>query len=189
MVKSSKPKKQRKSFFNRALHLKGKNFAAHLSKELRKSLGKRSLQLRKGDKVKVMSGSNKGFSGKIIRVNRRKNQVFLEKLNRKKADGTEIPLPLKPSNLLLVELDKSDEKRVKQKAIKKVEKGKEEKPEKKEDGKEEKGVKEGEEVKEEVKKGEGKKEVERKGTKEKEEAKEEKVEKEEEKKVVKKAGE
>ena len=129
MVKRKKQKKQRRSFALRKLHLEGKELGAHLSKELRKSLGMRSLQLRKGDKVKVMRGSHNGFSGKIIKINRRKCQVFLENLNRKKADGTEVPLPLHPSNLLLVELERSDEKRikVKKKTEKPAEEGKEKK--------------------------------------------------------------
>ncbi|MFH1586922.1 MAG: 50S ribosomal protein L24 [Candidatus Diapherotrites archaeon] len=113
MVKSKKPKKQRKAHYNAKLHVKRKQFSAHLSTELRKALGKRSLPVRTGDKVKVMRGKNKKFSGKILRLNRAKNQVFIEKLNRKKSDGTEILIPIRPSNLMLVELDRSDEKRMK----------------------------------------------------------------------------
>ncbi len=139
MVKSKKPKKQRKAHYTAKLHVKRKQFSAHLSKELRKALGKRSLPVRTGDKVKVMRGKNKKFSAKIVRIGRAKNQVFLEKLNRKKSDGTEILIPLKPSNLMLVELDRTDEKRMKvkipevkaKKEEKKAEKGKTEgKPEK-----------------------------------------------------------
>jgi len=113
MTKSKKPKKQRKAHYNPALHEKRKQFSVHLSKELRKALGRRALPIRTGDKVKVMRGKNVKFSGKVSRLNRVKNQVFLEKLNRKKSDGTEIPVPLRPSNLMLTELDRSDEKRMK----------------------------------------------------------------------------
>jgi large subunit ribosomal protein L24 len=113
-IKSSKPRKQRKKVLELPLHLRKKLVSAHLSKELRKQLKKRSLPVRKGDKVRVLRGKHKGFTGKIARVDYRKGKVFIEKLTRKKADGTEVLLPLNASNLLLLEIVE-DEKRLKQK--------------------------------------------------------------------------
>lgn len=127
MVESSKPKKQRKKLYAAALHKTGRRCSAHLSKELRKSLGRRSVEIRSNDKVKIVRGSKKGFSGKVLRMNRKKNQIFIEKLNRKKADGSEVPLPIQPSNVLVIELDRSDERRFKGKKIEKKEPIKEKK--------------------------------------------------------------
>ena len=110
-VTSSKPKKQRKAFHKMPLHKRQKSIAGTLSKPLRKSIGKRALPLRKGDKAKVMRGQNKGFEGKIARIDYVNRQVFLEKLVRKKSDGTEKPLPLHASNLMIVDIDKSDARR------------------------------------------------------------------------------
>ena len=122
-VKSSKPSKQRKFFHNMPTHKRQKNLAANVSKPLRKNLGKRSLPLRKGDKVKVMRGSHKGFEGKVSRTNYEKQQVFLEKLVRKKNDGTEQLIPMHASNLMIVDIDKSDARRLgKEKTEKKAEK-------------------------------------------------------------------
>jgi len=115
---SRKPGVQRKAHFTRPLHRKCLEFRAALSKGLRKALGKRSLTVRKGDTVKVMRGGHRGFSGKVAKMKAIKYQVFLEKLNRKKADGTEVLVPLKASNLMITELEKSDEKRVKGMKIK-----------------------------------------------------------------------
>lgn len=111
-VDSSKPKKQRKFFHEMPLHKRQKSLAAHLSKGLRKVLGRRSLQLRKGDKVRVMRGEHNDFEGKVIRADYKKQRVFLEKLVRKKSDGTEKPVPLHASNLMITEIDRSDARRL-----------------------------------------------------------------------------
>jgi large subunit ribosomal protein L24 len=112
-TKSSKPKKQRKRIHSLALHEKQKLFSAHLETGLRKILGRRALEIKKGDKVKVLRGSHKKKSGKVTAINRDKVQVFIEKLMRKKSDGTEILIPFRPSNLMLIELDKNDSRRAK----------------------------------------------------------------------------
>lgn len=111
--KSRKPGKQRKACFARKLHKMGKEMSCHLSKELRKATGRRALGIRKGDMVVVMRGKRRKSGGKVARVNRQKGQVFIEKMTRKKADGTEMLVPIRASNLMIVELEKSDEKRLK----------------------------------------------------------------------------
>ena len=121
-VLSSKPKKQRKQHYTKSLHALQKELSMHLSKELRKNLGRRNLEARKEDTVKVMRGSEKfvGKQGKITLIKRKKRQVFIEGITRKKIDGTEIQVPFKPSNLLLVTIDEKDERRFKGKVKKKV---------------------------------------------------------------------
>ena len=168
-VKSSKPKKQRKFFHEMGLHKKQKSVSSTLSKSLRKSMGKRSLPLRKGDRVKVLRGKNRKFEGKVLRVDYIKMQVFLEKLVRKKSDGTEKPIPLHASNMMIVDLDKSDVRRAGK------ERGKKVKRKVKEDAKEKKPAEEKKEAKEEVK--------------EKKEKVEKKTKTEEKKEKVKKDGE
>ena len=121
-VLSSKPKKQRKQHYTKALHTLQKELSMHLSKELRKNLSRRNLEARKEDTVKVMRGSEKfvGKQGKITLIKRKKRQVFIEGITRKKIDGTEIQVPFKPSNLLLVTIDEKDERRFKGQVKKKV---------------------------------------------------------------------
>ena len=112
---SSKPKKQRKWHYTKALHIIQKDFGIHLSPGLRKSLGKRSLETRKGDTVKILRG-NKSFVGKqgeITAVRRNKRQVLIEGITRKRVDGTEIQVPFRPSNLILISLKEGDKKRIK----------------------------------------------------------------------------
>ena len=145
-IESSKPKKQRKFHYDKPLHMKQQCLASHLDKKLAKQLEKRSMPIRKGDTMKIMRGGMKGKTGKITGVNYGKGIVFIENVMRKKANGEEVQVPLKASNLLIVDLDRSDSKRFKGKVLKE-EKKKEEKPAKgeKKETKEEKKEKSKEE--------------------------------------------
>lgn len=111
--KSKQPRKQRKFLYNAPLHLRRKMLAAHLSKELREKYKRRSLPVRKGDEVKVMTGKLKGRTGKISRINLNKYKVYIEGVTRKRTVGTEVQVPIHPSNLKITNLNLSDKGRVK----------------------------------------------------------------------------
>lgn len=112
---SRKPAKQRKYRLNSYLHVKQKFANAHLSKDLRKKYGKRSIGLRKGDKVKVMAGRFRKHEGKIEKIILRKSMVFVNGIEVTKKDGTKKMLALQPSNLMITELNLED--RLRQKAL------------------------------------------------------------------------
>ena len=110
--KSSKqPRKQRKFRANAPLHLKRKFMGAHLSKELREKHGKRSIAVRKDDKVKVMRGQFKGLTGKIERIDVKRCRVYVRGIEITKKDGTKSFRPIHPSNLMITELNLGDKKR------------------------------------------------------------------------------
>ncbi len=103
--KSSKnPKKQRKYRYNAPLHIKRKFLSVHLSKELRKKYGKRSITVRKGDEVVVLRGKYKKMSGRVSKVDVKTCKVFIEGITRKKVAGTEIPVKFEPSNLMITNI-------------------------------------------------------------------------------------
>ena len=108
---STQPKKQRKYRHNAPLHIKHKFMASHLSKELRQKHSKRSITLRKGDKVKIMRGNFKGKVGVIEKVSSKMEKVFLNEIEVIKKDGTKQLVPLNPSNLLIIQLNTDDKKR------------------------------------------------------------------------------
>ncbi len=112
LTKSKHPRKQRKALYEAPKHARAKMMAAHLSRELRKKYNTRSLPVRVGDKVVVMRGKFKGKSGKVIGIDRKKMKVHVDGINLKKADGTQVPYPLHPSDLMIVELDLSDKWRL-----------------------------------------------------------------------------
>lgn len=110
-MKSKKPRKQRMAVYRAPLHKRQRLVAAHLSGSLRKQLGRRSMQVRKGDEVRIMRGKHKGTVGKVAEVDLKETKVYLENLKRKKVSGEERPVPLNPSNLIITSVVMEDAKR------------------------------------------------------------------------------
>lgn len=126
---SSQPRKQRKYLANAPLHLKRKKLTANLSKELKVKEKARNMIIRKNDKVKIMRGSHKGKTGKIIEVLTKIGKVVIEGIQTKKQDGSKANLKLQPSNLQIIELTernnkavskKTEEKESNKKAVKEI---------------------------------------------------------------------
>jgi large subunit ribosomal protein L24 len=88
-------------------------FGSHLSKELRKKHGTRSISVRRGDRVKVLRGRFKDTESKVERAFPRKGIVHLEKAKTKKADGSEIYFPIHMTNIIIIDIDLSDPMRKK----------------------------------------------------------------------------
>ena len=110
--KSSKqPRKQRKYVAKAPLHIKRKLLSVNLSKDLRKKYGKRNVVVKKGDTVKIMNGKFKKKTGKIIQVFTKKSKVTIEGIQVKKQDGSKVNVKLQPSNLQIIELNLTDNKR------------------------------------------------------------------------------
>ena len=110
---STKPGKQRKYRFNAPLHIRKKFVSAHLSKDLRQKLKKRNVDLRKGDKVKVMRGQFRKHEGKVESIDLKGPRVFVSGVETTKKDGTKKLLRLHPSNLMITEMNFDDKLRQK----------------------------------------------------------------------------
>ena len=106
MIKSKKPKKQRKFIKTAPIHIRKNFLRGHISKTLKKSLGinKRTITMKKGDKVKVKVGKQKNKEGKILRVDYKKSMIYIEGLTRLNAKGDEKLIPIRPSNVEITEL-------------------------------------------------------------------------------------
>lgn len=109
---SKNPGKQRKLVAKAPLHARGKFLSAHLSKELRAKHNRRSLRVRKGDKVAIMRGKFKGSAGSVERVDMHKLRVFVSNASTTKKDGTKSLYPLHASKLMITELNLTDLKRL-----------------------------------------------------------------------------
>ena len=108
---SKQPRKQRKFIARAPLHIKRKLLSVNLSKELRKKQGKRNVVARKGDIVKIMRGKFKKKQGKIIEIKTKLGKIYIEGIQAKKMDGSKTNVPLKASNLQIIELNVDDKKR------------------------------------------------------------------------------
>jgi len=85
----------------------------HLSEDLRKEYKRRAFPIRTGDKVKILRGSFKGSTGKVLTVINSKSRLQIEGIERTKADGSKIRAPIASSNVEIIEFTLSDEKRKK----------------------------------------------------------------------------
>jgi large subunit ribosomal protein L24 len=112
-MKTTKPTKQRKRMYEAPLTERRKRFTAPLSSKLKESHGTGSLPVRKGDTVMIMRGDRKGSEGKINQIDRKNYRIFIEGATREKVDGTNIPVPVHPSKVMITRLNLDDKRRKK----------------------------------------------------------------------------
>lgn len=112
---SIQPRKQRKARYNAPAHARGKYVSASVSKEIRADVGKRTLPVKTGDKVRVVRGDFTGHEGKILSVDYTSYKVTIEEVTLAKPDGTNSYLPVDPSNLVIIDADLKDDRRIKNK--------------------------------------------------------------------------
>ncbi|MGN0176460.1 MAG: 50S ribosomal protein L24 [Methanobrevibacter sp.] len=112
---SIQPRKQRKARYTAPAHARGKYLSASVSKDLREKVGKKSLPVRTGDKVRVVRGDFKGHEGEVLTVDYNSYKVTINEVTLSKPDGTATFLPVDPSNLVIIEADLKDDRRIKNK--------------------------------------------------------------------------
>jgi large subunit ribosomal protein L24 len=105
---SQLPRQQRKAQYNADLFERHRRMGVALSKELRRRYGRRSLPVRKGDTVRVLSGSYVGREERVAKVNLQKYSVTLDNVTGKTADAKLKPLPIRTSHLVLTKLNLAD---------------------------------------------------------------------------------
>jgi large subunit ribosomal protein L24 len=110
---STQPRKQRKERYTAPLHRRQKYMHSVLSKELRVELKRRNAQVRKGDTVKVMRGDHAGIEGEVEEVNLKKTLIKVHGVSNFRADGTEVPRLIHPSNVMITKLNLEDGEREK----------------------------------------------------------------------------
>jgi large subunit ribosomal protein L24 len=113
IMRSTQPRKQRKARFTAPLHTRQKYMHSLLSKELRTEMKRRHAQVRKGDTVKVMRGDHAGVEGEVENVDLKKTLIKVHGVSNFRSDGTEVPRPIHPSNVMIVKLNLEDGEREK----------------------------------------------------------------------------
>lgn len=110
---SSQPRKQRFYRYNAPMHMRQHFMHSHIDKALKKKLNlKRStVQISKGDTVKIMVGKKKGTTGKVTRVNLRTGKINIDSLTKKNARGKEFNIPISASNVYITDLNLTDKYR------------------------------------------------------------------------------
>jgi len=104
-------RKQRKYRMNAPTHTKRTFMAAMLEKKLSEKHGRKSIELRKGDEVKVMRGSFKNRQGKVSIVDVRNTRIQIDGLQRTKRGSEKLITWFHPSKVKIISLYDSDKRR------------------------------------------------------------------------------
>jgi len=102
------PRHQRKAVYTADLFERRRRMAVPLSRELRRRYGRRQLPVRKGDTVRILSGSYVGREERVAKVNLRNYSVTLDNVTGKTGDAKLKPLPVRPNHLVLTKLNLAD---------------------------------------------------------------------------------
>merc|ERR1712071_610878 len=104
---TSSRRKNRKRHFTAPSHIRRKLMTAPLSKELRTKYNIRNIPIRKDDEVQVVRGHYKGQQvGKVLQCYRKKFMVYIERIQREKANGATFPVGIHPSKVVELKMDK-----------------------------------------------------------------------------------
>ena len=104
-----KPTKMRNSMtYQAAHHTKGRQLGAHLSEDLRKKYGKRSVRVTEGDSVKILRGEYRSVDGKVNKVSTEKNSVAIEGIKKEQTRGEKYDVYIHTSNLVVTSLNTGD---------------------------------------------------------------------------------
>ena len=102
------PRRQRKALYTADTFERRRRMAVPLSRELRGRFHRRAVPVRKGDTVRVLSGSFVGREERVARVDRRTYSLTLDNVTLKAADEKMKPLPIRPAHLVITRLNLSD---------------------------------------------------------------------------------
>merc|ERR1711862_161081 len=101
---TSSRRKNRRAHFQAPSHLKYKLMSVHLSKEMREKHAIRCMPVRKDDEVMIVRGKNKGHSGKVTDVYRRRWCLYIDGLSKNKPNGQPVRVPIDASNCVLTKI-------------------------------------------------------------------------------------
>jgi large subunit ribosomal protein L26e len=107
-VSPHSPRRQRKARYTADSFERRVRMGVPLSRELRARFHCRALPVRKGDTVRVLSGSFAGREERVARVDRRAYSVTLDNVTLKTADEKMKPLSLGVGHLVITRLNLSD---------------------------------------------------------------------------------
>ena len=106
--RSIQPRKQRRASFNASTFNRHRQMSISLSRDLRGRYKRRALPVRKGDTVRIVSGSFKGREERVSKVDLRTLRVTLDNVTIKKVDQKLKPLPIVANHLILTRLNLAD---------------------------------------------------------------------------------
>ncbi|MGA8542064.1 MAG: 50S ribosomal protein L24 [Thermoplasmata archaeon] len=107
-ISPTSPRRQRKALYTASTFERRRRMTVPLSRELRGRFRKRSIPIRKGDTVRVLSGSFEGREERVAKVVRRTYSVVLDNVTLKTGEEKLKPLPIRTSHLVITRLNLAD---------------------------------------------------------------------------------
>jgi len=107
-VSPHSPRRQRKAFFTAPTSERRVRMTVPLSRELRARFRRRAIPVRKGDTVRILSGSFAGREERVAHVDRRSYSVTLDNVTLKTADEKMKALSLSVGHLVITRLNLAD---------------------------------------------------------------------------------
>jgi|SRR5580658_542945 ribosomal protein uL24 len=102
------PRRQRKALYVADSFHRRRRMTVPLSRDLRGRFHQRSVPIRKGDTVRVLSGSFVGREERVAKVDRRSYSVILDNVTVKTGEEKLKPLPIRTAHLVITRLNLSD---------------------------------------------------------------------------------
>ncbi len=118
--RSVQPRKQVKFRANAPAHIKRTFMGANLDKALREKYGRRSVEVRKGDQVKIMRGKFSGKQGKVGVVDIKNTRIQVDGIQRAKIGGDKMITWFHPSSVKIIILNADDKRRLKKAKVENV---------------------------------------------------------------------
>ena len=87
---------------------RSKQLGSHLSKDLQKKYGKRSIRITLGDTVKVVRGEYRGVDGKVSKIEMVGSSIAIEGIKKEKSRGEKFDILIPASNVVVTGLNLDD---------------------------------------------------------------------------------
>jgi ribosomal protein uL24 len=107
-VSPRSPRRQRRALYTAPTSERRRRMTVPLSRELRRRFRRRNVPVRKGDTVRVLSGSYAGREERVAKISRRDYSVTLDNVTLKTAEEKLKPLGLRPGHLVITRLNLAD---------------------------------------------------------------------------------
>merc|ERR1711879_74760 len=111
---SSSRRKNRRNHFSAPSNVRRKILSAPCSKDVAAKFGLKrlSMPIRKDDEVQIVRGKYKEEpAGKVIAVYRKRMCIFVERVVKEKANGSQIQVPVHPSNCVITKLKQDPDRK------------------------------------------------------------------------------
>lgn len=107
----TKRSKSLKLYFNTSNNTISKRLSARVSTDLIEKYSRKTIRIRIGDTVKILTGQYKNIEGKITHVYTNENKISIEGVTREKLTGGTTPIKIHSSNVLITGLELKDKSR------------------------------------------------------------------------------